>query len=77
MTARGYFLIEFDSTGSNIAARIGSLSLANALQLVHHFCSGELVAHVEGSNASDVSEAAHAFSKVEGVRRITTMVLVT
>jgi hypothetical protein len=77
MTARGYFLIEFDPTDSDIAGRVGSLSLANALQLVHHFRPGELVAHVEGNDASDVSEAAHAFSKVEGVRRVSTMVLVT
>lgn len=77
MSARGYFLIEFDPTDSDIAVRVEGLSLANALQLVRHFLPGELVAHVEGNDASDVSAAAHAFSKVEGVRRVTTMVLVT
>lgn len=73
---RAILYAEIEEGATATLERLEHLSLGNCLQLLRSFSSNEAVIRVECNDANSLSQAITDLCAVEGVKRITTCVVI-
>jgi hypothetical protein len=74
---RAILYVEIAEDAPAAADQLEHVSLGNCLQLVSYLSPNEVIIRVECNDAKSLNEAiTHSFADIEGVKRITTCVVI-
>lgn len=74
---RAILYIEIAEGSMSTAEQVEHVSLMNCLQIVSHIAPNEMIVRVECNDTESLNQAiTHSFAGIEGVKRITTCVVI-